>query len=544
MKLKDITEEDIWDIADYSAILARGLNYYETGQIESMDVSGEKITAKVRGSYGMYDVEIAIEDGKIHADCDCPYDGYGCKHIVAVLYKWVKGEKEGGGTTRKEIDISKELSKLSKEELKSILMGLWNDYEEVQRDILLKIRGSPDVNSAAKDIIHRQIKDAFYTRGGFIDYYDLFGVVENLEKIKDTILAAPPDMRTPLLKELVRRSLDAIESCDDSSGQLGDFIVECLTDLGKALHEQKLSFREKKRIIKENLDKLDEEEYGLEDGYINLVLEIPSTEEDFSFLIDELKTRMGDKKGTYEKEIYRGMLTEAYRRAGRDEEYLALLEENAREKGDYLPLVQFWKEKGDVEKAITIAEEVIDAGKTDAIVDLLEFLEKIYQENNNWEDLLRISIRSFKEIPRLKKYRDIKSIAEKLQQWEAVKPELIKHAKGEELVKIYLFEKDYDMAFEKVMNPDGWLSEGLKNKVALALMKENPENALKIYLPMVQQFIDKGKRDAYRIAALYAKKVKEIHLQLGLEDEWSRYITKIREDNKRRPALMQEFRRL
>ncbi|MDO9537256.1 MAG: hypothetical protein Q7J68_02940 [Thermoplasmata archaeon] len=40
MKLKDITEKDIWNIADSSAIVARGLDYFETGQIASREVKG------------------------------------------------------------------------------------------------------------------------------------------------------------------------------------------------------------------------------------------------------------------------------------------------------------------------------------------------------------------------------------------------------------------------------------------------------------------------------------------------------------------------
>ena len=136
---------------------------------------------------------------------------------------------------------------------------------------------------------------------------------------------------------------------------MGDFIIECLTDLGKSIHEQDLSFSEKKKIIREYLDLLDKEEHGLEDGYINLVLEIPSTKKDFAFLINELKSRMEKQKESYEWDMYKDMLTEAYKRAGKNNEYLAVLEEKAREEGNYLPLVQFWKERGDLKKAIGIA---------------------------------------------------------------------------------------------------------------------------------------------------------------------------------------------
>lgn len=90
MKLANITKEDIWHIADSSRILERGRRYYRTGKIKSMKVVDDVIKARVKGNYGTYNVEIDIDDdGEIDAYCDCPYDGDGCKHIVAVLYKWI-----------------------------------------------------------------------------------------------------------------------------------------------------------------------------------------------------------------------------------------------------------------------------------------------------------------------------------------------------------------------------------------------------------------------------------------------------------------------
>ena len=158
--------------------------------------------------------------------------------------------------------------------------------------------------------------------------------------------------------------------------------------------------------------------------------------------------------------------------------------------------------------------------------------------------MLRISILYFEKFPSLKKYKEIKKIAEKLQKWDSIRGKLIKAAHSNELIKIYLFEKEYDKAFQIIISENERFSDRLRDKVALALMKENPENALKIYLPIVQEFIDMAKRDTYRIAALYAKKVKEIYSQLGQEEEWNNYIARIRVENKRRPALIEEFRRL
>ena len=70
---------------------------------------------------------------------------------------------------------------------------------------------------------------------------------------------------------------------------------------------------------------------------MDLILEIPSTKQDFNFLIKEVKSRMEKErdKESYEWDIYRDILKEIYKRAGKDKEYLVLLEEDAEEDGYY-----------------------------------------------------------------------------------------------------------------------------------------------------------------------------------------------------------------
>ncbi len=94
MKLSDITEDDIWDIADSGSIVERGRRYYRTRRITSFHTSNNIIVARVLGSYGTYDIEVHIDDGEIVADCNCPYGGPGCKHVAAVLYKYISEYEE------------------------------------------------------------------------------------------------------------------------------------------------------------------------------------------------------------------------------------------------------------------------------------------------------------------------------------------------------------------------------------------------------------------------------------------------------------------
>ena len=95
MSLYDIAEKDVRAIADDSGVLERGYDYYLLGNVASLEVVGDTLQAEVEGSYANeYDVMVAVdEDGGIEAECDCPYDGWACKHIVAVLYSWLHDER-------------------------------------------------------------------------------------------------------------------------------------------------------------------------------------------------------------------------------------------------------------------------------------------------------------------------------------------------------------------------------------------------------------------------------------------------------------------
>jgi len=111
MKLADITTRDIHDLADSAAIIQRGIIYHRQGKVKSLAVKGESISAKVRGRNGTYDVEIYIDDSDLEADCDCPYPGLGCKHIVAVLYSFLEIKKSSSTPKKNSLKKSDQLQK-------------------------------------------------------------------------------------------------------------------------------------------------------------------------------------------------------------------------------------------------------------------------------------------------------------------------------------------------------------------------------------------------------------------------------------------------
>jgi len=161
----NIDEDEIYDIADSSAIADRGWRYYKSGNVNSLRVDGNSISAEVSGS-NIYDVEIDFDDDGGIEDyyCDCPYDGEGCKHVVAVLYCILEKKSSKFAFEIKdlkfviqEIELDEIIKKAKKEE---ILRGI-----EIFENEKIKLKKNNSKKYSAK--IKENTVNIFSTYNGF-----------------------------------------------------------------------------------------------------------------------------------------------------------------------------------------------------------------------------------------------------------------------------------------------------------------------------------------------------------------------------------------
>jgi hypothetical protein len=160
-------------------------------------------------------------------------------------------------------------------------------------------------------------------------------------------------------------------------------------------------------------------------------------------------------------------------------------------------------------------------------------------------------------------YRSVRSAALATGQpgdlWPGLRPQLIqtleRQGRWGALVSLYLDEKEVGQALAALAEMErtprapfsgySYRFEGPSShyqaQVAEAAEESYPDEALRLYKPVVQRLIDGRGRDNYQQATGYLTRIKRLYQKQGQEAEWERYITNLRNSNKSLRALKEEL---
>jgi superfamily II DNA or RNA helicase len=98
MYIPDFNDDDIYDNTDI-ATFERGVDYLKRGKVLGCLIAGDEIAGKVAGSgRQIYEQMILVSEGDpvmIEGSCSCPME-FNCKHVVAVLLKYLQGRDAHG----------------------------------------------------------------------------------------------------------------------------------------------------------------------------------------------------------------------------------------------------------------------------------------------------------------------------------------------------------------------------------------------------------------------------------------------------------------
>jgi uncharacterized Zn finger protein len=259
--------------------------------------------------------------------------------------------------------------------------------------------------------------------------------------------------------------------------------------------------------------------------------------------------------------------------AGRRSKVISFCKMEARKNGNYTTLVQKLVDYERYDEAMRWIQEGIskaDPEKEHEAGVLRYYLKQIFRAMEDWNTLMMYEIDDYLRRPNVQSYFYCEKAAEELSIWPELREALLQyieqgtapwtHAKWpfpgylfeplpkfsdrariEGRINIALYEKNAQDAlkwFEKHISP--YIDEpiDLADKVADCAKNEIPESAILIWKSLVSHFLHAD--DGTHMDALdYLRKIKEVMLANGMEEDWQAYLTSIREKHQRKEDLMQ-----
>ena len=228
-----------------AVILERGIDYYTSGNVVSLEYDGTEWVAKVEGSND-YTVTVKLsENGEIlETYCDCPYDGgeY-CKHQVAVFYELTDKLKSGELSEKKTKDKNLEdlLYQLNNVTLVSIVMELARKDRRIKEELFLRYEDQGSIFEHARNVIQSSISKV--KRRGYVEYADVGNAVDGAYTVLKIIDAKIDNednfSAVSLCIVILEEMVDLIAYCDDSGGTVGEIIREAIEKISEAVHAVK-----------------------------------------------------------------------------------------------------------------------------------------------------------------------------------------------------------------------------------------------------------------------------------------------------------------
>ena len=126
-----------------NVVFNRGHDYYTDELVEDFEFDPEKntIRANIHGRMGIYSIEVWEHNQQIEANCDCPFDGFPCKHIVAVLLYYLQEKDSYLKNLDKEQKVEKlvrdKLLSFEKDKLIKIILTFVKKYPPFKRELFL-----------------------------------------------------------------------------------------------------------------------------------------------------------------------------------------------------------------------------------------------------------------------------------------------------------------------------------------------------------------------------------------------------------------------
>ncbi|HEX8150910.1 MAG TPA: SWIM zinc finger family protein [Pyrinomonadaceae bacterium] len=580
---------------------ARGRELFRRGAVSRSAVQGRMLSGVCEGSEApFYRVCAELDEGGVRsASCTCPYDfgGY-CKHVIALLLSYAY--EPGSFAVRKAPEEL--LSALSREQLLALLTRLLGEQPNLY-ELIETALAAPSVSGGGKTALsrHREMDVEVYRRRvssimhgldhmrASEAYCHVSGLTDELRGVersaREFLDAGEAEAALRILLTLVGESSDGFEYVDDSNGELGDF----LNNLGATLAEVILSLdldEDEREDLVSDLDDLHDRlsDYGVE-GLSVAILAVRHGWEELP-----ASARPSETRGGYEDEYDDGEAKDEWyasewapadpvqvliraklnvlERQGRTDDYLALCLRAGEHLRYTLKLVSLGraseavshalKHLTDAGEALTLAQRLRDSAQLDEALRIGErglrlkghkatlgrWLGAIEEMQGRTKQALEAWLAAFREAPSLDLWRTLKRLAGR--GWPKLKPKamssLEKFYDKRPFAEVVVEEQEWDAAIRLA---DRHAQEHeVTAIVADALITRRPEWVIRASVNHAEALIAPTKSSLYPAAADWLRRAKAAYAHSGRLHEWQQYVQQLKEQYKRRPALMAQLKSL
>jgi uncharacterized Zn finger protein len=577
-----ISEEDVLDFFDEGSF-QRGKAYFHQQAIFNPRRQNMTLKASCHGSQAdAYRVEVTFDaEGIVDAICSCPV-GMGCKHTAALLLTWIHQPED----FLEQQDIDTVLQHRDKAELIALIKKMLRREPELEALLYTSSKQRGPISLTAYS--HR-IASVFQKYDNY-EWGITSSIVDELADMQDTAdeLAQQQDYAgaTAIYDLLVTSVLAQAGSYDDENGDFSYFITGCLDELttyleeipdDKALREQILhTFFEAYRYdVKAG-------GIGMAENAPDLLLKHATAEECktiASWVNAAIAEANAERSGAYYsnwgQQQFGGFLLKLEPDALDDETFLricretgrtvdlvdrlltlgrvdeAFLESESAHEYDLMSLADLFVKHGHDQLAVQLVETRSQRSQDSR---LLEWLKSYYRAHDNYAAALELAEKLFRMHPDLTGYQEIRQLAQQLNLWSTRRPELIAFLNDAHntylLIQIALDEGDIDKAIAMVQaeqQPNyryGYIYSGvpiLAPEVAKAAEESRPHAAIKIYQQEAEKLINARGRENYQTACSYLNSMRTLYEKINASDQWTSYITGLRDRNRSLRALKEEL---
>ncbi len=562
MHLESLRREDVMELADSAQIFHQGEEDRESGAIYQCSVSPSGILAKVRDKQGDWTVAIDNSTETLEMDCDCPYKGYVCQHMVAVLLLYIEGGDEKIEPLEPDANTPEALrqtvSAMSHQQLVELVLGLAEEREEVMRALLAAV-------AVPSDIIQQQpqnLQKVTQLKGEIALFFEKLPELAQGEaggeSQWDHIWAVTKLLNPSDQVEVLGYAIAYGNETVGDFPEIGPKIEQAIAHFATAAVLLSPHQEEKREYLNALIACLDWPmcRYPhIADAVKNALETICTVPADYRYLISYFASSKRPEAAE--------LIPRYYLILGDDANYLRYRQENLDTEAEYLELAEYWKQKGNQGKYLETLEAWIlhllrqeqetAAGlswfyPTAALerLGILPFLVQPYQTQLNDQNLYRILLALAEQKPvTLELYQQIQTLATRALMWPKLQQILLERAaeNPQELARIHMKEQNWEGAIQLARaNLD---SPAIAIMVAESMRLKNPQGAIVIYQELVQGYIDQKSRDKYRAAADCALAMKSIYLDILHDREtWQQYIDSLSSRYQNRRALKEEFQAL